>query len=110
MGEAEKFRTCRKRDSVVIDPVKCEHGTPKGAHHGVDMPTSVHELEAEVLSLGPADRAHLLERLLESFEPDAKIQDAWLAEALRREAEVSSGNVVLVPADEAIARIRARIA
>lgn len=74
------------------------------------MPTPIHELEAEVLSLSPAHRARLLERLIDSFEPDSKIQDAWVAEALRREGEVASGEVVLVPGGEAVARIRARIA
>lgn len=73
------------------------------------MPTSIHELEAEVLSLSPVDRARLLERLIESFEPDSQVQNAWVAEALRREAEVLSGKVALVPGEEAVARIRARI-
>ena len=73
------------------------------------MPTPIHELEAEVLSLSPDDRARLLERLIESFEPDSKVQDAWVAEALRREAEVVAGKVGLVPGHEAIARVRRRI-
>ena len=73
------------------------------------MPTSIHELEAEVLNLNPVDRARLLERLIESFEPDSQVQNAWVAEALRREAEVLSGKVALVPGEEAVARIRARI-
>ncbi|MEO8502137.1 MAG: addiction module protein [Vicinamibacteria bacterium] len=73
------------------------------------MPTPVHELEAQVLSLGPEDRAHLLELLIESFEPDPAIQDAWVAEARTREAEVAAGRVALVPGDEAVARIRAKI-
>ncbi len=74
------------------------------------MPISIHELEAEVLSLGASDRARLLERLIESFEPDSTVQDAWIAEAMRRESEVLSGDVKLVPGNEAIARARARIA
>ncbi|HEY2926859.1 addiction module protein [Piscinibacter sp.] len=73
------------------------------------MPTPIHELEAELLSLGSADRARILERLIESFEPDSKVQDAWVAEALRREAEVVAGKVALVPGHEAVARVRARI-
>lgn len=31
------------------------------------MPTHIYDLEAEVLSLDATDRAHLLERLIESF-------------------------------------------
>lgn len=74
------------------------------------MPISIHELEAEVLSLSASDRARLLQRLIESFEPESAVQDAWIAEAMRREAEVLSGEVKLVPGTEAISRVRARIA
>ncbi len=71
--------------------------------------SSIHEIETEVLRLGTEDRARILERLIASFEPDSQIENAWVSEALRREAEVISGNVQLVPAAEAIARVRARI-
>ncbi len=74
------------------------------------MPIPVHELEAEVLGLPPAERARLLERLIESFEPESHAQDAWIALALAREAEVRSGKMALVPGPEAVARVRARIA
>ena len=50
------------------------------------MSIPVHELEAQVLSLRAEDRAHLLELLIESFEPDSGIQAAWVAEAVRRRA------------------------
>ncbi len=74
------------------------------------MTSRIDELEAKVLSLDAVDRAHLLERLIDSFEPDSKIQDAWVAEAQRRSIEVDGGDVRLVPGTEALARIRARIA
>ncbi len=74
------------------------------------MATTVHELEAKVMSLNSSDRAHLLERLTESFDTDSAIQDAWIAEAVRRESEVLSGKVALVAGSEAIARIRKKIA
>ncbi len=74
------------------------------------MTTSVHELEAEVLGLPAPDRARILERLIESFDHDSKVADAWLDEALRREAEVESGKVTMVPGREAVARIRAQLA
>ena len=73
------------------------------------MSIPVHELEAEVLGLPPEERARLLERLIESFEPESCVRDAWLALSLTREAEVKSGTVVLVPGPEAVARIRAKI-
>ena len=73
------------------------------------MAISYREIEAEALRLEPADRAHLLERLIESFEPASEIQDAWVAEALRRQQEVRAGKVALVPGDEALARLQARL-
>ena len=74
------------------------------------MPTPLHELEAEVLSLGAAERARLLERLIESFEPDTNVERAWITEALRREADVRAGKSKMVSGPEALQRIRARIA
>jgi len=74
------------------------------------MPTPVHDLEAEVLSLPPEDRARLLERLIASFEPKSSAQRAWVDVALKRQAEVKSGKTSMVPGDEALARVRARLA
>ena len=73
------------------------------------MPTPVHDLEAEILSLPSEDRARLLERLIASFEPQSPAQRAWLQVAQRRQAEVEAGAVTMVPGDEALARVRARL-
>jgi putative addiction module component (TIGR02574 family) len=70
------------------------------------MAIPVHELEAEALNLPPADRARLLERLIESFDRDSKVEEAWLDEALRREQDVLSGKVKLVPGNAAVARVK----
>lgn len=74
------------------------------------MPIPLHELEAEVLALAAEDRARLLERLIESFEPDTNVERVWVAEALRREADVKAGRAKLVPGAEALQRVRARLA
>ena len=74
------------------------------------MSTPVHDLEAEILGLPPEDRARLLERLIASFEPKSKAQRAWMDLALRRQADVRAGKVAMVPGDEALARVRARLA
>jgi putative addiction module component (TIGR02574 family) len=74
------------------------------------MSTPIHDLEAQILDLPPEDRARLLERLIASFEPKSKAQEAWLQLALRRQQDVRSGKVAMVPGDEALARVRARIA
>jgi putative addiction module component (TIGR02574 family) len=73
------------------------------------MSTPVHDLEAEVLGLPPEDRARILEHLIASFEPKSASQRAWLEVAQRRRAEVKAGKVAMVPGDEALARVRARI-
>lgn len=73
------------------------------------MTTPVHDLEAEVLSLPPEDRARLLERLIASFEPKSRAQKAWVDLALARQQDVLSGRTAMVPGNEAMARIRARL-
>lgn len=70
------------------------------------MSERLEALEAEALKLAPAERTHLLERLIASLDTDPDIEAAWALEADRREAELESGMAVAVPADEAIARLR----
>jgi putative addiction module component (TIGR02574 family) len=73
------------------------------------MPTPVEDLAAQALDLPPEDRAKLIERLLESFEPRSPAQTAWLQLARSRRDQVLSGQVSMVPGDEALARIRTRL-
>lgn len=73
------------------------------------MSLTLDALEAEVLKLPAAERAHLLDRLLASLEADAEIQEAWALEAERRDAEIEEGKVELVSGEEAIARLRAEL-
>lgn len=73
------------------------------------MSDIIDTLEVQALGLAPAERARLAERLLASLDADPGVEDAWMDEALRREAEVASGEVTLVPGHEALARIRARL-
>ena len=74
------------------------------------MAMPVHDLEAEALLLPPEDRARLLERLIASFESRSSAQRAWLDLAQRRRADVAAGKVTMLPGDEALARVRARVA
>jgi putative addiction module component (TIGR02574 family) len=74
------------------------------------MTTPAHDLAAEVLDLPAEERARILELLIASFEPKSTAQKAWMNLALRRREEVRSGKVVMIPGDEALARVRARIA
>ena len=73
------------------------------------MATPVNELAAEVLDLPPEDRARILELLIASFEPKSNAQKAWMDLALSRREELRSGKLAMVPGDEALARVRARI-
>ncbi|MCY4752924.1 addiction module protein [Pelomonas aquatica] len=74
------------------------------------MTTSLEFLEAEALKLAPADRSHLLERLIASLDSNPEVDEAWELEADRREASLESGSAVEVPAQEAMYRLRARLA
>ncbi len=74
------------------------------------MTTPAHDLAAEVLDLPAEERARILELLIASFEPKTTAQKAWMELALHRREEVRSGKVVMIPGDEALARVRARIA
>lgn len=73
------------------------------------MSTPVEDLAAQALTLPPEDRAKLVERLIASFEPRSAAQAAWLQLARARRDEVQSGKTAMVPGDEALARVRARI-
>ncbi len=66
------------------------------------------EIFRDAMALPPDARAELTERLIESLaqgiSPD--ITKAQLAEVRRRIVQVESGEVELVPGDEALARVR----
>jgi len=73
------------------------------------MTESVLEFHERVLSLPPDERAALAELLLASLEPKSAAQRAWVQLASRRREDVRSGKVNMIPGEEAIARIRAKI-
>jgi len=74
------------------------------------MTTSLEVLEAEALKLALADRSQLLERFIASLDIDPEVEDAWEMEADRREASLESGAAAEVPAQEAMNRLRLRLA
>jgi putative addiction module component (TIGR02574 family) len=76
----------------------------------ITMTTSLEVLEAEALKLAPADRSHLLERLIASLDADPEVEEAWELEADRREASLESGSVAEVPSHEAMNRLRSKLA
>jgi len=72
------------------------------------MSTLVDELSARAKALSAEDRARLAEELIESLggEADADAEAAWSREIERRVAEIESGSVRLIPAEEVHAEAR----
>jgi putative addiction module component (TIGR02574 family) len=71
------------------------------------MSTSFEALEAEALNLSPADRARLVERLIASLDSDPDVEEAWAVEVERRQCEIESGTVSLLPGPETLAKLKA---
>jgi putative addiction module component (TIGR02574 family) len=67
-------------------------------------------LEAQLLRLPPEDRAHLARVLIESLDEQPALDPAWLEEAEQRAAELVAGTVEAIPAEEALANARRRLA
>jgi hypothetical protein len=76
----------------------------------IAVATTVEDLAAQALALPPEDRAKLVERLISSFEPRSPAQAAWLTLAPKRRDAVGAGQVAMVRGEEALTRVRARIA
>lgn len=72
------------------------------------MSTLVEELSVRAKTLSAEDRARLVEELLDSLqgESDAEAESAWDREIERRVAEIESGTVKLVAAEEVHAEAR----
>ena len=72
------------------------------------MSTLVEELSARAETLSAEDRARLVEELLDSLqgESDPEADSAWDREIERRVAEIESGAVKLVSAEEVHAEAR----
>lgn len=72
------------------------------------MADPARELESKALRLPAKERARLAERLLSSLEGTAEpeAEAIWLAEAERRLAELESGAVAGIPAEEVFRKSR----
>ncbi len=72
------------------------------------MNTTLEQIAREALQLAPAQRADLVDFLVESLDstyPD-ETQHLWIDEANRRLAEVRSGKVETIPGEEVLAEAR----
>jgi putative addiction module component (TIGR02574 family) len=86
------------------------YGLYRASASEISMSPSLEALETEVLKLTPADRSHLLERLIISLDVDPEVEKAWESEADRREASLASGSAVAVSGQDAMERLRSRLA
>jgi putative addiction module component (TIGR02574 family) len=71
------------------------------------MSANVEELEAEVLGLPAVQRARLVEKLIASLDVEPDVENAWAEEVERRQGEIESGTVPLLPGAETLSRLRA---
>ena len=69
------------------------------------------ELELEALKLDPADRAHLVSRLIESLDTlsPAEVERLWQDAAVQRDAEMSTNPGISRSAQEVFAAAKARL-
>ena len=69
---------------------------------------TLEEIFRDAMALPPDARAELTERLVESLAQDVspEITSAQLAEVWRRISQVESGEVELIPGDEALPQVR----
>ena len=78
------------------------------------MAALLKEIESQALSLTPKERGELIHRLIVSLEgepedtPEA-IAKAWDEEIARRVADMDAGRTKWIPADEVMARLRAKV-
>ena len=77
----------------------------------VPMTVIAEKLCSDLLALPEEDRAELAQILLDSLAPGLPEDDpAFLEELARREENILSGKAIGIPAEEALARIEARLA
>ena len=71
---------------------------------------TVDEIMKQALALDAETRASMAHELLTSLESlsEDEIERLWIEEARRRSADVKAGRAHTLPADESIARARAR--
>jgi putative addiction module component (TIGR02574 family) len=75
------------------------------------MSRTARELLDEVLQLPPDDLDWIIENLLikDKLEPEAEVEAAWDSEIKRRLDEIDSGAVKMIPLENVLARMDARL-
>ena len=73
------------------------------------MSVTVEVLAQQVLQLPPADRARLLDQVINSLDVDRERDARWNALAEKRNLEADADLSLVVSGPEAVARIRASL-
>jgi putative addiction module component (TIGR02574 family) len=75
------------------------------------MDIQAEQILQSALNLSPDDRVEIAESLILSLDEKraAEIESAWAAEIKRRIASIERGEVTLIPADEVMREMRARL-
>ncbi len=73
------------------------------------MAKRLSELRSQINALAQEEKEQLLTELMVELDGpiDEEIEKAWIQEAHRRLAELDSGKVKAIPAEEVFARLRA---
>lgn len=66
---------------------------------------TIERIESEALSLAPAERARLAQRLIASLDANGTLEAAWYDEAERRLEAMESGQLSEIPADEVLTEL-----
>ena len=74
------------------------------------MGVPLRKIESDLLRLPRNVREHLAEVLQSSLEDEDVVADSWDEEAERRWDQYLAGEIESVPAKEALAQLRARVA
>lgn len=73
------------------------------------MSVPVEMLAQQVLELPTAERARLLDQVIESLDADRERDARWQRLAAARDAEAEADPSLLAPGPEALARVRASL-
>lgn len=73
------------------------------------MGNRLKDMEAQALLLPEGERVELIARLLASLSPAPDFDAEWAAEVDRRIDEIEGGRAIMMPVEDAIARIREAI-
>jgi putative addiction module component (TIGR02574 family) len=78
----------------------------------VQMTPQVSELLEKALALSTQDRGLLIDRLIESLDNEPAeegVEAAWGEEIKRRVEDIRSGRVKMIPGEEVLGRLKARL-